>query len=78
MGSGLETACRICGPDVGKVRFDDQGLALIVICGCCGTESGVGDDTVAQARRVRDRWIDAGSLWFEPQAHPPDGELREQ
>jgi hypothetical protein len=78
MESGLETVCRICGLDVGEVRFDEHGLALFDICGCCGTESGVGDDTLAQVRLLRDRWLDAGSVWFQPKARPADWEPREQ
>ncbi|MFD3442942.1 hypothetical protein ACFWU3_36275 [Streptomyces sp. NPDC058685] len=78
MESGLETVCRICGLDVGEVRFDEHGLALFVICGCCGTESGVGDDTVAQARLLRDRWLDAQAVWFDPGTRPAEWELQGQ
>ncbi|MFJ2770283.1 hypothetical protein [Streptomyces sp. NPDC087300] len=78
MESGLETVCRVCGLDVGEVRFDEHGLALFVICECCGTESGVSDGIVAQARRVRGHWLDAGSTWFEPKARPAEWELQQQ
>ncbi|MFG2439886.1 hypothetical protein [Streptomyces sp. NPDC048508] len=75
MDGNLETVCRICGLDVGDLRFDVHGLPLFVICECCGGESGYEDTTLAAVRHYRESWIADGAPWFDPKARPPDWKL---
>ncbi|SNX88703.1 hypothetical protein SAMN06272735_9197 [Streptomyces sp. TLI_55] len=78
MEGRVETVCRICGLDVGEVRFDGDGLSVFVVCACCGCESGVEDGTAAAVRRHRESWIGDGAPWFEPKARPADWDLELQ
>lgn len=70
MGDRAETACRVCGLDMGEVRFDEFGCSLHVICDCCGTESGYGDERVSQARQMRSTWLNEGAQWHRPTSQP--------
>jgi hypothetical protein len=73
-----ETACRICGLDVGEVLFDKFGAPQYVICQCCYGESGIGDDNVSQVREVRGYWVASGAPWHEPEARPADWDVLRQ
>jgi hypothetical protein len=73
-----ETACRICGLDVGEVLFDEYGVPQYVICQCCYGESGIGDDNVSQVREVRGYWVASGAPWHEPEARPADWDVLRQ
>lgn len=78
MEGEVGTVCRICGLDVGDVRFDAYGLPLFVICDCCGCEAGYEDCTLAAVRQHRESWVTAGSPWSEPKGRPADWDLGRQ
>ncbi|MFI7344922.1 hypothetical protein ACIBSR_01440 [Streptomyces sp. NPDC049936] len=73
-----ETACRICGYDDGDQVFDEYGVPQYVICPCCYSESGIGDDNVSQVREVRGYWVATGAPWHDPSFRPADWDLLEQ
>ncbi|MFI2511702.1 hypothetical protein [Streptomyces sp. NPDC018972] len=73
-----ETVCRVCGLDVGEVRFDEAGCSLHVVCDCCGTESGYGDERVNQVRHLRRSWLDRGAQWHRPKSRPLTWDLQQQ
>ncbi|MFD8804258.1 hypothetical protein [Streptomyces sp. NPDC059597] len=76
MRFAAETVCRVCGWDAGDARFDEFGCALHVICDCCGTESGHGDERPHQVRSLRQSWLDNGAPWFKPERRPPTWDRR--
>lgn len=61
----------MCGWDDGDIRWNTFGLAEYVICDCCGTESGNGDQHLSAVRATRQRWVDAGCPWWWKR--PPEG-----
>lgn len=65
-----ETACRVCGYDVGEILWGHLGFPLYVICGCCSNESGIGDDNLTQVRELRGHWVGQGAPWAEPYRRP--------
>jgi hypothetical protein len=73
-----ETACRVCGLDVGETLWDEFGAPQYVICQCCGMESGIGDDNLPQVREVRGYWVASGAQWDEPQCTPEQWDVLRQ
>ncbi|KND26030.1 hypothetical protein [Streptomyces acidiscabies] len=75
--SAEETTCRVCGQNDGTVLWSN-GTPHYVICDCCGTESGIGDDNLSQARELRGFWVANGAPWDVPRNRPEDWNLLDQ
>ncbi|GGZ41423.1 hypothetical protein [Streptomyces poonensis] len=73
-----ETACRVCGVDDGEILWGAHGFPLYVICDCCGTESGIGDDNLTQVRELRGYWVGRGAPWAESHRRPKNWDLLRQ
>ncbi|MFE6888037.1 hypothetical protein [Streptomyces sp. NPDC057694] len=77
MEDTVESACRICGLDVGEALFE-HGFPNYVICQCCGNESGIGDDNLMQVQELRGYWVGHGAQWDRPRHRPADWDLMAQ
>src|SRR5262245_39136420 len=64
--------CRVCG-----LRYNDfypwgpdGQIPSHDICDCCGSEFGYEDVTVESSKVNRNRWIEKGAAWFQPEKKP--------
>jgi hypothetical protein len=73
-----ETVCRVCGLDNGDVLWDEYGVPQYLICPCCATESGIGDDNLSQVREIRGYWVARGAEWDDPKLKPKVWDLLKQ
>lgn len=73
-----ETACRVCGLDDGEELYDQYGVPQYVICGCCGVESGLGDQDLSQVRENRGYWVARGAPWHWPEDKPAEWDVLAQ
>lgn len=73
-----ETTCRVCGLDVGDALWNEYGVPQYLICACCATESGIGDDNLSQVREIRGYWVARGAKWDDPRLKPKDWDLLKQ
>ncbi|WP_328494566.1 hypothetical protein OHS59_18825 [Streptomyces sp. NBC_00414] len=75
----METVCRVCGLDDGVTPlWNEYGVPQYVICACCATESGIGDDNLPQVREIRGYWVARGAEWDDPRLKPKDWDLLKQ
>lgn len=69
----------MCGLGDGKTAlWDEFGAPQYLICECCGMESGIGDDNLAQVREVRGYWVGNGAKWHEPKFKPEPWDILQQ
>lgn len=65
-------SCTVCGyPDLSEPPVDEYGCATFSICPCCGIEFGY-DDATTSHQDLRQRWLEAGAVWFSKQMPRPD------
>lgn len=60
--------CLVCGWDFEEPSWAPHPLYLI--CGCCGSESGVEDIDERSAREALLRWVARGAPWFTRSERP--------
>ena len=59
--------CRVCGLYNETPPWGEDGLTpTYEICPCCGVESGNEDFTPESTKLYRDKWINHGAKWFDP------------
>ena len=79
MTSDDRNRCRVCG-----LRFDwppwgeDQRSPSFDFCPCCGVEWGYQDHTPLGARAFREKWLQRGGEWDQPDQRPPDWDRERQ
>lgn len=67
--------CHVCGFDgLNEEPYEDNGrIPSHNICDCCGCQFGYDDN-----ERHRQRWIDSGGKWFNPNLKPHAWDMKEQ
>lgn len=72
--------CKVCGlfypefypwGDNGETPSHD-------ICDCCGIEFGYEDNNAQSAKQARQKWLDGGANWSNPEKKPEKWDLQEQ
>jgi hypothetical protein len=77
--SDTQLLCRVCGLRQEEPPWGDDGHSpTYEYCACCGTEFGYQDASLTGVLRQRERWLDAGAAWAEPERKPPDWDLEAQ
>jgi hypothetical protein len=66
-----ETFCRVCGYDDLDERYFVREPQYLT-CACCGSESGPDDLNSDLVRRSREKWVEGGRTWQNPQERPAD------
>ncbi|UXI67527.1 hypothetical protein [Tahibacter amnicola] len=71
--------CRVCGllDEVPPWGADGCNPSHD-ICVCCGSEAGYEDCLPEAARVNRQRWLDAGAVWFDRACRPPEWDCQAQ
>lgn len=67
--------CVVCGFDQEEERWGADGYPRYIICPCCEAESGLEDNSPAEARRYREQWLAGGARWRYPDERPDGWDL---
>jgi hypothetical protein len=72
--------CRVCGLKYENFYpwGENGNIPSHDICECCGSEFGYEDNTVESTKVNRQKWIEKGANWFQPEKKPKDWSLEEQ
>lgn len=71
--------CRVCGlKQSDKPWGDDNKTPTFEICDCCGVEFGYEDSTPQGINNYRQKWIETGAKWMNPNEKPDDWNLEVQ
>jgi hypothetical protein len=71
--------CRVCGLRLDFPPWGEDGKSpTYEYCPCCGVEFGYGDATIEAIRTWRQRWLESGARWAEPEKKPPHWSLEDQ
>lgn len=71
--------CRVCGFDNGDYFpwGEDGHNPEFTICECCGAESGYEDSSIWAIHTHRNKWLQSGAQWREPEYKPEGWNLEE-
>lgn len=72
--------CTICGLALENFApwSQDNKTPTYNICPCCGVEWGNEDYTSESCKEYRNKWIESGAKWFDPQKKPANWNLKKQ
>ena len=71
--------CRVCGYYIDDLPWGKDGnCPTYEICPCCGVEFGNEDCTKESTKQYREKWINGGAKWFEPEEKPKNWNKEEQ
>ena len=71
--------CRVCGYFINDLPWGKDGnCPTYEICPCCGVEFGNEDCTKESTKQYREKWINEGAKWFEPEEKPLKWNKEEQ
>lgn len=71
--------CRVCGYYNDDLPWGKDGnCPTYEICPCCGVEFGNEDCTKESTKQYREKWINDGAKWFEPEEKPKNWNKEEQ
>ena len=71
--------CRVCGCYIDDLPWGKDGnCPTYEICPCCGVEFGNEDCTKESTKQYREKWINDGAKWFEPEVKPKNWNKEEQ
>lgn len=72
--------CRICGLYTENfLPWGENGESPSYdICFCCGTEFGYEDNNLKAILSNREKWLNNGANWFNPDKKPDNWNLEEQ
>lgn len=71
--------CKVCGYNYGDYVWGEDGLSPShEICPCCGTEFGYEDSNESSILAQRERWLNSGAKWSNPEEKPKKWSFEEQ
>lgn len=71
--------CRVCGYELEFSPWGESNdTPTYEICPCCGAEFGYDDYTPESIKTYREKWIQSGAKWFNPEMKPGNWNLEKQ